>query len=159
MKQPPAPTKAQQGEAFLERTALGVLLLSLAYGCAVAGGLSHGRLALTFGWLQRALNIGVIGVLLPSFWRYFRRGPQGCGHPLDGFVVDVFRRAALVTFCANFLLLLALELVTRKGFIALTPPQLVQGLLCASLGTFGLAFLRMARVPEEDDAAGLEPLP
>jgi hypothetical protein len=159
MNRSPAPSKAQYAEVFLERTALGILLLALVYGCAAAEGLSHGRLAQALGWIQLPLRFGVVAVLLPAIWRYFRRARPGCGHRLDGFVAEMFRRAALATFCATFLLLLSLEFVTRKGLVALSPSLIAQGLLCASLGVFGISFMRMARVADEENADDPEPQP
>jgi hypothetical protein len=147
---------------FLRRSALGVLLLALAYGAAALALLVGPTLSVWLGYVQLGLSLAILVVVFPSFWRYLRwrgRRMSGCAES-DSYLAAQFQRASARAFSASFIGLVVLEVVVRKAYPALPAGLALNAILCLSLGVMSLAFFFFDRQhdseedPEEDHEEG-----
>ena len=141
-------------DRFLIRTALGVLLMSLAYGSA---GVSFLVGPPVHDWLESAqlvLSLGAVAVVLPVFVKLFvmRRGIARIECGPEGFISGAFRKAGSNAFTCAFVVLVVLEPISRRWLTDLPTSFFLNALLCLILGTFGAAFFLLSRDtgPEDD---------
>ena len=107
---------AQTVDRILQRTAIGVFLLSLAYSMSAAMYLVSEEAAGYMDRVQLALGILIVLIVLPAFLKFlrlkFRRGSDS--PESDGYVAEMFKRAGSKAFSLTFILLIVLELAARK---------------------------------------------
>lgn len=147
------PNTALLLERFMQRTALGVFLLALRYGMTAAGPLLGEELMALVRYLQLALSLLIVLLVLPAFWHYLKLRRQrraDCANP-DSFVLEMFRRAALIAFSYSFVLLVLLDLVSRKSLVYLSAPLVINLVLSFMLAVFSISFYLLSRLDEPDD--------
>lgn len=146
-------TAPQFVDRFLQRTAIGVLMMSLAYLIGAALYLVQDPWQKPLDVGQFLLSIGAVVVVLPVFLGYVRLRASGeCSRAeTDGFVADVFNRACVMAFSLTFVILIALEPLTRRFFEHLPTPFFINLILGLSLGVFSVTFFRLSHDDEDDD--------
>lgn len=149
-------------DIFMQRIALGVFLVSLAYGASALIFVSDGEIASYLGKAKLGLGILAVILVLPQFIKMVRfkmkRPSDGC-EP-EGFVVDVYKRAAEKGFAFTFIFLLIMDVVTDKVVTDLPPKFFIEVVIAASLAIFSLSFFFLNRETddrEDDDDFDHEP--
>lgn len=141
-------------DRFLTRTAVGLLLIALAQGSAIAfallneGSAWRGPLDLA----ELALGVATLIAVLPAFVALMirrSRGQEAC--MADGFIADAFRRAGSAAFTCTFLGLVIARMSAHRLPDAWTTDVVLRALLAIALGAFAIAFFR--RVGMFDRAA------
>lgn len=153
MTKPVQLSSAEFIDHFLRRSALGMLLLALAYGAATLALLVGPVLAVWLGYVQLGLSLAILAVVLPVFLRFVRRRASkasGCGEA-DSYLVAQFQRASAWAFSASFIGLVVLEVVVRKWYPALPAGLALNAILCLSLAVMSLAFLLLDRQNDAEE--------
>ncbi len=150
-------SRAEFIDRFMHRTAIGVLLIALAYASsAMAPFLSEAAGAYLDG-LELALRVLAVIIILPQFIKMIRlraRQPEDC--ETDGFIVDVYKRAASMAFALTFVALLVMQVLAGRQFADLPPGFYINAALAISLGVFSITFLRLAHADDGEDDDDLE---
>ena len=136
------PSIAQLAERFLHRTALGVLLMALAYALAAAMYLVSEPLEQRLDLVQLVLAMAAVIVVLPGFVRMLRvrmaRGTD-CADA-DSYIGEQFRKACVMAFSITFVVLAVAGPVSRQLPSDLPPDFYIQSVLALSLGAFSATF-------------------
>ena len=156
---------AQIVERLLQRTAIGVSLLTISYAMAAAMYVINDQGIVDFmDRLQLVPSILVLLIVFPAFVRFARlryRQKRECAEA-DGYLVEMFKRASAMAFSLTFIFLIILELVTEKYLTDLPTPFFINATLAFSLGVLSVGFFRLARDDgddESDDDFDTEPAP
>jgi hypothetical protein len=157
MTKPTQTSTAQVVDTFMQRTALGILLMSVKFSLAAAAPFLPATLDNALDIAAVLLSIAAALVILPAFARYIERRKSdkgGCRH-VESYVVEMFREAGMRAFSATFVLLISLQI-----FADTVSPDLPVGfyldlIMAVSLGVAALSFLALVRddADEEDCAA------
>jgi hypothetical protein len=142
MKTTTAVPIAQLAENFLQRTALGVLLMALAYALAAAIYLVNDTLAQPMEWVKSGLSVGAALIVLPGFVRMLRlRMHWDCDlAEAESYIGGVFRTACVAGFCAAFVLMTLSGPLAERMPTQLPMDFYLQSILALSLGAFGVSF-------------------
>ncbi len=143
---------AQFVDRFMTRTALGIFLVSLAYGASVFERLLEGETVAILDKLGLALGIGAIVIVLPQFISLIKRRKSlelGSGEP-EGFVTDVYKRAAERAFALTFVFLLFMDIMTGRTLSGLSAEVAIKIVIAVSLAIFSISFYLFNRVDDED---------
>lgn len=144
---------AQFVDRFMTRTALGIFLVALAYGASVLERTLPSNAADLFDKIGLALGIAAVVIVLPQFVQLIRRRKAlgiGRNEP-EGFVTDVYKRAAERAFALTFIFLLAMDVMTRGVLANLSADVAIKAVIAVSLSIFSLSFFLFNRVDEDDD--------
>ncbi len=147
---------AEQVDSMMQRVALGVFLVSIAYAISAIRFFVSQESVEMLDIASRALGVLIIILVLPGFIKFMilkRNNRQACKEP-EGFVVEMFNKATGKAFQFTFLFLVAFEFV-NDDFIAGLPSEFVIKLILAvTLAIFSLTFFALSRVdehPEHED--------
>jgi len=156
---------AQIVDRLLQRTAIGVSLLTISYAMAAAMYvISDQEIVDLMDRLQLVPSILVLLIVFPVFVKFARlryRLKSECSEA-DGYLVEMFRRASAMAFSLTFVFLMILEPVTEKYLVGLPAPFFINATLAFSLGVLSVGFFRLARDDgddESDDDFDTEPAP
>jgi len=148
---PQHPSPAQFIEKFMNRVAVGVFLISLAYASSAMMFVVSEAMALYLDRLSFGFGLLAVAVVFPSVVKMIiakRRAGAGSHQP-DGFVVDAYKRAAERGFALTFVFLLLMDFLTGRFFVDLPAEFAIQIILAISLAIFSLSFFIFTR--EEGD--------
>jgi hypothetical protein len=143
---------AQFADRFLLRTAIGVLLVAIAYAAGAAMYLVGDEIADYLDKLQLLLAVAAVVIILPGFIKYARLRAAGqcrAGEP-EGFVAEVFNKACVKAFSLTFVFLIILEPLSKKYLTELPTNFFINLTLCLSLGVFSLTFFFLNREDDDD---------
>ena len=145
---------AQFVDRFLQRTAIGVLLLGVAFAVSAAMYLVTESTALYLDKLTLLLGLIAIIVVLPGFIKLMRlkKNKQCDWSGSDSYMSGVFNKACVSAFEATFIFLIILEPVTKKYLTNQPTDFFINVILSLSAGVLGLAFFYRMR----KDTAELE---
>ena len=153
---------AQIVDRLLQRTAIGVSLLTISYAMAAAMYvISDQEIVGLMDRLQLVPSILVLLIVFPAFVKFAKlryRRKNECSEA-DGYLVEIFRRASAMAFSLTFIFLMILEPVTEKYLTGLPAPFFISATLAFSLGVLSVGFFRLARDDESDDDFDTEPAP
>jgi hypothetical protein len=138
---------AQIIDSFMQRTALGVFLLALAYTVSAAMFVASPRVAELLDKLQLGLSIVVLLVVFPAFLRIVklrRRSGSDC-EETDGYIVAMFRKASATAFSLTFVFLVVMQVVTEKLQSDLPASFFVNLIQAFTLGVFSIIFFLLVR--------------
>ncbi len=145
---------AQIVDRLLQRTAIGVSLMTVAYTMsAVMYVIDDQEVVDLIDNLQLVLGILVLLVLFPAFFKYTRlryRQKGDCPEE-DGYLVAMFRRASAMAFSLTFVFRVILEKATEKHLTELPTPFFIDTILAFSLGVLSFAFFRVVRSDRDDE--------
>jgi hypothetical protein len=145
---------AQIVDRLLQRTAIGVSLMTVAYAMsATMYVIDDPGVVDLVDTLQLILGILVLLVLLPAFFKYARLHyrQQGECPEEDGYLVEIFKRASAKAFGLTFVFMVILEKVTEKYLTELPTPFFIDTILAFSLGVLSIAFFRVVRSDRDDE--------
>ena len=145
---------AQIIDRLLQRTAIGVSLMTIAYAMsATMYVIDDEGVVDLIDTLQLILGILVLLVLLPAFVKYVRLYYRQKGEcpEVDGYLVEMFRRASAMAFSLTFVFMVILEKVTEKHLTELPTPFFIDTILAFSLGVLSIAFFRVVRSDRDDE--------
>lgn len=143
---------AQFVDKFITRTAIGVFLVSLAYAVSVFEQLLAGEGVEILDKVGKALGIAAIVIVLPGFISLIRRRKSlniGSDEP-EGFVTDVYKRAAERAFALTFIFLLFMDVMTGRALSNLSAEVAVKMVIAVSLAIFSVSFYLFNRVSDDD---------
>jgi hypothetical protein len=154
---------AQIIDSFMQRTAMGVFLMALAYTVSAAMFVASPRVAELLDKLQLGLGIVVLLVVFPAFLRIVklrRRSGSDC-EETDSYIVAMFRKASTTAFSLTFVFLVVMQVVTEKLQSDLPASFYVNLILAFTLGVFSIIFFILVRSDsdETDDDFDTEPHP
>lgn len=156
---------AQIVDTLLQRTAIGLFLLAIAYTMSAAMYVINNQdIVNLMDRLQLVPSILVLLIVFPAFVKFAKlryRRKSECSEA-DGYLVEMFRRASAMAFGLTFVFLIVLELVTEKYLTGLPTPFFINATLAFSLGVLSVGFFRLARGDgddESDDDFDAEPAP
>lgn len=146
---------AQIVDRLLQRTAIGVSLLTISYSMAAAMYvISDQEIVDLMDRLQLVPSILVLLIVFPAFVKFARlryRQKNECSEA-DGYLVEMFKRASAMAFSLTFIFLMILELVTEKYLTDLPAPFFINVTLAFSLGVLSIGFFRLARGDSDDES-------
>ena len=146
---------AQIVDRLLQRTAIGVSLLTISYAMAAAMYvISDQEIVDLMDRLQLVPSILVLLIVFPAFVKFARlrhRRKSECTEA-DGYLVEMFRRASAMAFSLTFIFLMILELATDKYLTGLPAPFFINATLAFSLGVLSVGFFRLARGDGDDES-------
>jgi hypothetical protein len=126
-------------EKLLNRTALGVLIVSFAFVFDIAATYAEEGRQTFFDIVSYALSGLVILIILPIFLSYVRHF-RGEGDLVDSFVLQSFRTGCVRAFEVTFVSLIFLDLVISKFYPKILAQVVVEGVLALSLSVMSLTF-------------------
>ena len=144
---------AQTVDRLLQRSAIGLFLLSLAYAMSATMYLVSDEVAGYMDRAQLALGILILLIVFPAFLKYLRlkyRRESECP-ATGGYIVEMFKKAGAKAFSLTFIFLIALELVAEKYLTDLPTPFFIKTILSFNLGVFSITFFRWVRDDDESD--------
>lgn len=143
-------SKAIFAEKLLQRTALGVFLVSIAYVFDIAGTYAVGTFETVLDVVSYALSIAVVLLILPIFLEYLRKFRR-VKDPVDSFVIESYRTACNRAFEATFITMIFLDLAVSKFFPDIPAAIVVEGVLALSLAVMSITFFILNRRSDDDE--------
>jgi len=146
---------AEQIDQMMQRVALSVFLVAIAYGLSTAVFLVDESTKNILDKTSQALGIVILIILLPRFLKFValrRRSREACREP-EGFVVEMFNQATGKAFQFTFLFLIALEFLSDTLLVSMPGEFFVKLIITFTLAFFSLTFffLNRAQAGAEDD--------
>ena len=146
-------SSAQFVDRFMTRTATGVLLVSLAYAATTVEYFAPETLAFYLDKLALILGLLAVVIVFPQFVQLIRRRTKlgiGKNEP-EGFVIEVYKRAAERAFSLTFIFLLFMDVMTDRGLAGLPAEVVVETIIAFSLAIFSLSFFIFNRAFDGED--------
>ena len=143
---------AQIIDSFMQRTALGVFLMALAYSMSAAMLVASPKVAEVLDNVQLGLGILVLLIVFPAFLRIVklrRRTGSDC-EETDGYIVAMFRKASAKAFSLTFVFLVVMQVVTEKLQTGLSASFFVNVILAFTLGVFSITFFILVRSDSDE---------
>jgi hypothetical protein len=133
---------AQFAETFLRITAAGVSLVAIAYAVSALDHVLGPAFADHLKMVKGVIAIAAVVLVLPALLRMIWLRAQFGGECADGdsYIGEVFRKACVVAFQANFVTLTIASGVIPKMPATLAPVFFVEVILAFTLGVFGATF-------------------
>jgi len=144
---------AQIIDNFMQRTALGMLLMTIAYTMSTAMYAVAPETAEVLDKLQLGLGLLVLLVVFPAFLRMVklrRRMRSDCSET-DGYIVAMFRKASTLAFSLTFVFLIIMQVVTEKFQTELPAEFFINAVLAFSLGVFSITFFVLIHSDSGDE--------
>lgn len=138
---------ARVAETMMQRSAIAMGMVTMAYALSVTMQLVDGPVVRYLDWIQMALGLGVLVVVLPTFIKYSRlktRLKDTC-READSFMANAFNQAARKAFSLTFVFMVVLQMLTRRHFTDLPTDFFINVILTFSLGVFSLTFFFLVR--------------
>jgi len=138
---------AQMADKMLNRTAMGVGIVTLAYIISVSEYFLSGMPLTIVSYIQLGLSLVVLIILFPTFVNFMKMRTshkQACSE-VEGFLSSAFNKAASTSFRWTFIFLLCVELTVKKTNIDLPLPFYVDLIMAFTLGIFSLTFYLLVR--------------
>ena len=146
--------KAEFIDKFLQRVAIGVVLVALAFNLSALAFVVPDAVAFYLNKIELALGILAVIIVLPQFIKMMRCRMRGeaWAEDADSFVANIYRRAAEKGFSLTFVALVVLIFLSDDYLIELPLEFYFQALLAFSLGVFSLTFFWLLWADEEAPA-------
>ena len=140
-------------DRFLQRTAIGVTLLSLANGLGAAGHLVGDRAAALADGAQFVLAVLIVLVVFPVFARlvWLRRRARCDWSESDSYMGQIFGQACVAAFSTAFILLIAFQATAERFFAGLPTAFFLDAVLAGSLAVLAIRFFGLARSDDDED--------
>ncbi len=150
---------AQLYERITVRTAIAILLLAANHCLELVAYFSEAGLAKVLDKSGVVFAALVIVLILPSavqLKRYKRIHAGSCREP-EGFILEAFKKASLISFGASFISLSLFKPLALLNFNEMPADFMLNLALSILLGSMGIAFFYYSKDDsEEDDFAGEE---
>ncbi len=143
---------AEQTENFTQILGYAIFGASIFHGLEAAEYLVNDQLAKTLSNASLALGIVIMAIVLPLGFRVSslrKQDPSGYAEP-EGFVIEMFKKAAFTAFALTFLFTAFLKILPRKFYPDLPPGFWLELTMIFSTLVFGLAFFFLSRAGGEE---------
>lgn len=145
-------TAVQFADTFLQKTALGVFILSFGFAFEVVEYLVSPGVYRWIKFIELAIGAGIVLLIFPAFIRYIRYCRKfGRTFAPEGYVTEMFRRACARSFEVTFIFLLVAEVVSHRLLPGVPGKILLDATLFITLMVMSLTFLRLNGSSDEED--------
>ena len=147
---------AEQLDKIMQKTALGVLLVACAYTLSVLKMFFDVPVVTILDYTKTALGILAIVVVLPGVLKGVqlrRKYGEACKEP-EGFIMEMFNKAAGKSFQFTFIFLIFLEMISRNLLAHLPPAFFLKLIIAVTLAIFSLTFFFLSRSDSDEDIEG-----
>lgn len=153
MTQKPAFSMAQLADQILQRTALGVFLMAIAFAIGAGMHVVSDDTAALLDKIQLVFVVTAVIAILPTFYRYVRLRTKGeCEFDeTESYIGNVFNKAGVRAFGASFMMLAIAGPIGRKRLPDLSPEFFDYVVLAVSLAVFSITFFASIERDEEED--------
>ncbi|NVJ97814.1 MAG: hypothetical protein HWE25_06655 [Alphaproteobacteria bacterium] len=144
---------AQVADQFVQRTIIGMMLLSISYGGKAAMSIVPTGVVKVIAPVSVLLSVAIVLVVAPGFIRYFALRKAGGGNcpEADSYITQMYREAAVWAFSFTFILLMALGFGTELGLHTWPTAFVLNGTIALSLAALAFSFYRLTRDTDEED--------
>ena len=155
---------AEQIDRMMQRIALGVFLVAIAYGLSIAEFFVSTQTNEILNNVMRVLGVGIFVLVLPQFLKFLmmrHKYSEACKEP-EGFVIEMFDKATGKAFQFTFLFLVPLEFAS-DGLLSHLPGEFfIKLIIMVTLAIFSLTFFFLNRAgdapgPEDEFSNGDTP--
>jgi len=145
-------TAVQFADTYLQKTALGVFVLSSGLAFEVVEYLANPDAHRWIKCIQMGISAGVVLLVLPAFIRYIRYCRKfGRNFAPEGYVTEMFRRACARSFEVTFIFLTVAEVLSHRGLPDVPAKIFLDATLFISLMVMSLTLLKLAGASDEED--------
>jgi len=153
MAETPAPTTAQIVDTFMQRTALGLVLIASKF---VLTATSHFLPAASEDMVDITavlLSIAAVFVILPSFSRYVaaRQKDKSCFANVESYLAEMFKEAGMRAFSATFVLLIGLQIFTDLAEPGLPIVFYLDLIVAVMTGSAAVSYFLLVQDDEEEE--------
>lgn len=155
----PSPSTAQMIDTFLQRTALGLVLIATKFAVTALApfftAVNEGLVDI----ITVLLSISAVLVVFPSFSRYLdrrRKDKAGCKH-MESYLATMFREAAIRAFTATFVLIVGLQMFVDLASSDLPVPFYLDLIMAVMAGSAAISFFLLVRDDEDNADDDLDP--
>jgi len=144
---------AEQLDKIMQKTALGVLLVACAYTLSVLKIFFDVPVVTFLDYTKTALGILAIVIVLPGFVKGIqlrREHGEACKEP-EGFIKEMFNKAAGKAFQFTFIFLIFLEMISRNYLAHLPPSFFLKLIIAVTLAIFSLTFFFLSHSDSDED--------
>lgn len=144
---------AEQLDKIMQKTALGVLLVACAYTLGVLKVFFDAPIVTILDYSKMALGILAIVMVLPGFLKGVqlrREHGEACREP-EGFIKEMFNKAAGKSFQFTFIFLIFLEMISRNYLAHLPAEFFLKLVIAVTLAIFSLTFFFLSRSDSDED--------
>jgi len=145
---------AEACDSLLTLTAYGTGLVAFLYFTRVAEEFVTPATENILDYIQNGFAILILVVGIPALIRFkmMIRGLRRSGTcETEGYIGDIYRKASAYAFSFVFILLLAMDILSRTVLSEFSTPVLIQGALGLTLAVFSGSFFVLRK---RDDSAG-----
>ncbi len=159
-KKKPEPI-AEVLDKFMHAVAIALLLFSLKFATSAAMHFADGSLLNILDWTEIVLTGLAVIILIPAGFRFklLKYKPEHRFFEPNGYVIDIFRRSFEKGFSITFLMLVILDVATKRHFTEIPTAFFIEIILVVMLGSFGIAFFLLSHRADTDlfdDGEGVE---
>lgn len=137
----------EQIDRMMQRIALGVFLVAIAYAISASKFFVNEKTANILDISSQVLGVIIIVLVLPAFLKFVimkRKNREACSEP-EGFVIEMFDKATGKSFQFTFLFLIALEFVSGNYLTNLPTEFFIKLIISVTLAIFSLSFFFLNR--------------
>ncbi len=147
---------AEIADGFLRRTAIAVMLVSLAMGLRLIEHWASEDIWNMLNIIQRVLAILIVLIIIPGLFRFkkLRQAEKNCTQS-DSYIAAMYQKAGMAAFNVIILSLIALAMVPKRFWADLPVDFTLDLMMAISFGAFGIAFFYLTR-PDGDEGNGDE---
>lgn len=147
------PSPAEIFEKAMQRIALGVLLVSLANLMKILKYVLSPDFAAALDMAELGLGALAVIVVLPHVIKLvaLKMRLPSCEHEPEGFLVDVYKRAAEKGFAFTFIFLLFMNFMTSRSWAEFPAELVIEIIIAVSLAIFGVSFFVISRSYDDDE--------
>ena len=144
---------AEQVDQMMQRIALSVFLVAVAYAISTARFLVDESTKDVLDNISRVLGVVILVLLLPKFLKFValrRSNRTACKEP-EGFVIEMFNQATGKAFQFTFIFLIALEFASDTLLANMPGEFFVKLTITFTLAFFSLTFFFLNRAQDGTD--------
>ncbi len=148
----PAPTPAQVVDTFMQRSAIGLLLIALKFAVTAGAHFLPEVAEDVVDITALLLSIAAVFVILPSCGRYLagRKADRTCFANVESYLAEMFREAAMRAFSATFVLLIGLHIVTDLASPDLPTVFFLDLIIAVMTGAAAISYFILVRGDQDD---------
>ncbi|PCI59173.1 MAG: hypothetical protein COB37_11990 [Kordiimonadales bacterium] len=141
-------TLAQFVDRFMQRTALAVLVMSLAYASSAVSHFVSEQTAEYLMWAKTAFALGGGAIVLPVVVKFVRlrmKKDKSCSGSPTGYMASMFNKAAERAFATGFIFMIILEPLSQHLVADWPPAFFIQSTLSVMIAALGINFFLLNR--------------
>ena len=141
-------TLAQFVDRFMQRTALAVLVISLAYASSAVSHFVSEQTADYLMWAKLVFSFGGGAIVLPVVFKFVRlrmNRDKSCSGSPTGYMASMFNKAAERAFATGFVFMIMLEPLSEYVVADWPPAFFIQSTLSVMIAALGINFFLLSR--------------